>query len=263
MRVSARKKAAHCADGRAVDACDLLTPAQRSRLREAETAHSQRVPWPDSLSESLSGHAFPMPSCDCRGPSRTARLWKILSSIAWWHCSCGLSFHEYVCKSACSNAKLVSLLNGVAVLLALRLWSHRLRRVAAAKEHLVIQGVPILEHLESASSRLPGKSWSAFVARSGEDGDMFRSLSGNSMHRAVLGTWAAYILSSLQPRIMWRRMMSACVVQRTAFLQSFFLQFSGGPHPPAPGPRGMSLTAMRILTDPHLVQQSDGDRKLL
>ena len=155
------------------------------------------------------------------------------------------------------------------MLLAFRLWSHRLQRVAAAKEHLVIQGVPILEHLESASSRLPGKSWSAFVARSGEDGNMFRSLSGNSMRRAVLGTWAAYILSSLQTRIMWRRMMSACVVQRTAFAKFFFaiqLRWSG-PHPPAAsGPRGMLLTAMRILTDPrkaHLVQQSDGDRKLL
>ena len=171
---------------------------------------------------------------------------------AWWHCSCGLSFHEYVCRSACSNAKLVSLSHGAAVLLAFRLWSHRLRRVATAKEHLVIQGVPILEHLESASSRLPGKSWSAFVARCGEDGNMFRSLSGNSMHRAVLGTWAAYILSSLQPRIMWRQMMLACVVQHTAFAKFFALQLhSSGPRPPAAsGPRGRSLRATRILIDP-------------
>ena len=90
--------------------------------------------------------------------------------------------------------------------LSLRLWCHRLGRLATSSEHLAMQGIPILDDLEVPTSRLPGKSWSAFIAAAAPDDRFkFRTLAGNGMHRAVLGTWAAYILSSLQPRIMFRQ----------------------------------------------------------
>ncbi|CAE7289224.1 unnamed protein product [Symbiodinium microadriaticum] len=71
-------------------------------------------------------------------------------------------------------------------------------------EHFIMQGVPILADLEMETSRLPGRSWSAYVAKHSTDGNAaqkFRGLAGNGMHRAVIGTWTAYILSCLRSRL--------------------------------------------------------------
>ena len=71
--------------------------------------------------------------------------------------------------------------------------------------------------LEMETSRLPGRSWSAYVAKHSTDGNAaqkFRGLAGNGMHRAVIGTWTAYILSCLRTRIVgWRqRAWSLCAL---------------------------------------------------
>ncbi|CAE7825327.1 unnamed protein product, partial [Symbiodinium sp. CCMP2592] len=73
------------------------------------------------------------------------------------------------------------------------IWSHKLQRTALPAEHMLLQGVPLLE------DKSP---WKQFVLDKAVDpcfDSMFLNLSGNAMHRAVIGTWAAYIVGSLSP----------------------------------------------------------------
>ena len=74
-----------------------------------------------------------------------------------------------------------------------RIWSHKLQRTALPAEHLLLQGIPLLQD---------NSAWKNFVFDKAADpfyDQMFLSLSGNAMHRAVVGTWAAYIVGSLSP----------------------------------------------------------------
>ncbi|CAE7939074.1 unnamed protein product, partial [Symbiodinium necroappetens] len=63
------------------------------------------------------------------------------------------------------------------------IWSHKLQRTALPAEHLLLQGIPLLQD---------NSAWKKFVFDKAADpfyDSMFLSLSGNAMHRAVVGTW--------------------------------------------------------------------------
>ena len=85
-----------------------------------------------------------------------------------------------------------------------RLWFHRAERFALPVEHLAMQGIPVMRHLDPRE--VPGeRSWCHFIEQNHVAADPGQdrfclSLSGNGMHRPLLGTWMCYMLSTICPR---------------------------------------------------------------
>ncbi|CAE7297566.1 unnamed protein product [Symbiodinium sp. CCMP2592] len=84
------------------------------------------------------------------------------------------------------------------------LWFHRAQRFALPVEHLAMQGIPVMSHLDP--NPVPGdRSWCRFIESNkvatdpGQD-RFCLSLAGNGMHRPLMGTWMCYMLSTICPR---------------------------------------------------------------